>query len=95
MVEAAKAEAERLVSSAQKEAQDLLARTRQEVRVEGQQLLEAAIKTAEEEKRKRLAKFAAELEAQLVLDQNSRQQAVAEVIRCVCGLGKRGMQCPA
>ncbi len=85
MVEQAKAEADRILSDAQKQGQEFIARTRQETRAEAENLLETAIRTAEQEKQQRLARVVAEIQNQVCLDETTRQRAVAEVIRCVCG----------
>jgi vacuolar-type H+-ATPase subunit H len=85
MVEAARAEADRISSDAQKRGQELVARTRQQARAEAESTVEAALRAAEQEKRKRLARVAAEIETEVRLDETTRERAVAGAIRCVCG----------
>jgi vacuolar-type H+-ATPase subunit H len=86
IVEAARAEADRILSDARKKGQDIVERALQEARVEAEKIVEAAIEGAEREKEKRLTHAAAEIETQIQLDQKSRQWAVEGVVRCVCGL---------
>ena len=85
MVEAARDEANHILSGAQKEAEDLIARTRQGLRAEAERLVEAAVRSAEQEKRERLSRIVAEIDTQVQLDEIAKQRAVAEAIRCVCG----------
>lgn len=83
-IEAARTEADRILSEAQKKAQDITERARQEVFAEAQRIIEAAVKKAEHEKQARLADAVAKVESQIQLDSKSRKSAVAEVVRCVC-----------
>ena len=85
IVEAARAEAVRISAGAQKQGEELVARTRQEARAEADRVVEAALKTAAQEKRERLARAVAEIDTQVQLDETARQRAVAAAIRCVCG----------
>jgi len=85
MVEAARAEADHILSGAQKAAEDLIARTRQEARVEAERMVEAAVRSGEQEKREHLSRTVAEIDTQVQLDEIAKQRAVAEAIRCVCG----------
>ncbi len=85
LVEAAKAEADRLVSQAQQESQEFVARAREEARAEAGRLLDAATRQAEQEKRERLDRAAADIETQIQLDEETRQRAVEAALRCVCG----------
>ena len=87
IVETARAEAERILSDAQKQGRDLMALTRQETRVEADRILAAAIREAEREKQECLARAAAEIETQARLNEATKQRAVEEVVRCVCGFG--------
>jgi hypothetical protein len=48
-------------------------------------MVEVAMRTAEQEKRERLARFVAEIDTEVQLDETTRQRAVAAAIRCVCG----------
>lgn len=85
IIEAAKTEADRISSDAQKKGQHLVAQARQEARAEAERMLEAAIHGAEREKQERLACIAAEIETQVCLGETIRQRAVAGAVRCVCG----------
>ena len=86
LVEATRAKGERLLSKAQKQAQELTARVEREVRVEAERILATASEEAEREKRKELARTAAEIESQIRLDEAAQQRAVEAVGRCGCGL---------
>ncbi|HOE15828.1 MAG TPA: hypothetical protein PLX02_00285 [Syntrophorhabdaceae bacterium] len=83
-VEAARTEADRILSEAQKKAQDILERARQEAFAEAQKVVEAAVQKAEHEKEARLADAVNKVESQIQLEPASRKSAVAEVVRCVC-----------
>lgn len=85
IVEAARVEADRISAGAQKQGEELVVRTRQEARAEADRVVEAALKTAAQEKRERLARVVAEIDTQVQLDETARQRAVAAAIRCVCG----------
>jgi vacuolar-type H+-ATPase subunit H len=81
----AQAEADRIMTEAQKQAHDLVVRCRQEVRVEAERIMAAAIQEAEREKKESLDRAAAEIEAQVRLDEATKQRAVEAVVRFVCG----------
>lgn len=83
-VEAARAEADRISSDAQKKGQDVVERARQEGLNEAGRILEAAVEEAEREKQHRLADAAAEIESQIQLEPARRKWAVEGVVRCVC-----------
>lgn len=85
LVAAARAEADRISSDAQKRSQDLVARARQEARTAAERMVEAAVNEARREKQERLARTTAEIETQVRLEETARQRAVAGVMRCVCG----------
>ena len=85
MVEAAKAEAERDLSEVRKKAQELIMRTRQAAREEAASLVEGAVGAAQQAKQERLAQLANEIKAEVQLDENTRQQAVAGIVRFVSG----------
>jgi vacuolar-type H+-ATPase subunit H len=87
IVEAAKAVADSISSDAQKQAQELVARARQEARAEADGIVTVAVREAGQEKHERLARAIAEIESQVRLDETTRQRAVAGAIRCVCGQG--------
>lgn len=86
IVDAARAEADRILSEAQKKGHDLVERARQEAHIESEKILEAAGEAAEQEKRSRLADAATEIENQIQLEPDSRKWAVEGVVRCVCKL---------
>lgn len=85
MVQSARLGAEQILSEARKRAQELTAVARQEAQLEAQQILATATTGAGRDKQARLASIAAEIEKQVSLDEIVRQQAVAAVVRCVCG----------
>lgn len=86
LIEAARAEAERITEAARKQGSENVARARQEARVEAEHLIEAAVRAAEQEKKTRVIRLAAEIETEVRLDETIRQQVVAGAVRCVCGL---------
>ena len=86
LVERARAEADRILSDARKEGQDIIERARRGARAETEKIVEAAVEEAEREKKNRLAHAAAEIESEIQLDRNASQQAAEGVVRCVCGL---------
>ena len=83
-VEAARAEADRIMSDAQKKGHDMVEQARQEALIEAKKIVDTAIEAAEREKQHRLADAAAEIEAQIRLEPAMRKWAVEEVVRCVC-----------
>jgi len=86
ILQEAQAEAERILADAQKQAHDLLFRRRQEVRVEAERIMAAAIQEGEREKKERLGRAAAEIETQVRLEEATKQSAVETVVRFVCGM---------
>lgn len=83
-VEAARTEADRIVSDAQKKGQELIGRARQEAFAEAQRIIEAAVEKAEREKESLLTDAVAKVESQVQLEPASRKSAIEEVVRCVC-----------
>jgi vacuolar-type H+-ATPase subunit H len=83
-VEAARAEADRISSAAQKGGHDVIERARQEALIEAERIIEAAVEAAEREKQYRLADAVTEIESQIQLEPASRTMAAEGVIRCVC-----------
>ena len=83
-VEAARAEADRISSSAQKEGRDVVERALQEALSEAGKIVEAAVEEAEREKQRRLADAAVEIENQIQLEPANREKAAEGVVRCVC-----------
>ena len=84
IVEAARAEADRILSDAQAKGNDIVERARQEALIEAGKILETAVETAELGKQHRLADFASEIEKQIQLNPESRKSAIEGVVRCVC-----------
>ncbi len=85
LVEAATAEAARIKTAAQKEADETLARIRQETRSEAERVVEAAVAAAEAKKQELLRRIAAEIQAQVQLEDMTKERAVMGAVRCVCG----------
>jgi len=83
-VEGARAEADRILSEAQKKGHDLIVRARKEALVEAERIVEAAVEAAEQEKQHRLADAASQVENQIRLEPATRKWAVEGVVRCVC-----------
>jgi vacuolar-type H+-ATPase subunit H len=83
-VEAARTEADRIVSDAQKKGQEIVERARQEAFVEAQRIIETAVEKAGHEKESRLADAVVKVESQIQLEPASRKSAIEEVVRCVC-----------
>lgn len=84
IVEAARAEADHILSDAQTKGNDIVERARQEALIEAGKILETAVATAERGKQHRLADFASEIEKQIQLNPESRKSAIEGVVRCVC-----------
>lgn len=85
MVAAARAEADRIASDAQKRSQDAVVRARLEARVEAERMVAAAVNEAGREKQERLARATVEIATQVRLEETVRHRAVAGAVRCVCG----------
>jgi vacuolar-type H+-ATPase subunit H len=85
VVEAAKAEADRILSDAQKKGNDMVEQARQEALIEAGRIVEAAVGAAEQDKQHRLADTAAQIETQIQLEPAKKEWAVEGVIRCVRG----------
>jgi len=83
-VEEARAEADRILSDAQKKGHDVIERARQEALIEADKIVEAAVEAAEREKQDRLADAVTQIESQTQLEPATRKWAVEEIVRCVC-----------
>jgi vacuolar-type H+-ATPase subunit H len=83
-VEAARAEADRISSDAQKKGHDVVERARHEALIEAGRIVEAAVEAAEREKQHRLADAVVEIESQIQLEPANRKKAAEKVVRCVC-----------
>ena len=86
IVEAAKAEADRILSEAQKKGRDIIDQSRQEAHAKSVKIIESATEFAEQEKQRRLAEATVEIENQINLDRAIKQSAVEEVVGQVCKL---------
>lgn len=86
MVEAAKAEAERILSEARTKGQETIERARREARLEAERIVREEVETAEHDKEVSLALARTEIESRIQLDEDNNQQIVEGVVRCVCGL---------
>jgi vacuolar-type H+-ATPase subunit H len=85
IVQSARAEAEGIVVDAEKRARSLTAEARQAVAAEAAQLIAAAVESAQQEKKKRLERAAAEIQNQVRMDEATRNRLADAVVRCVCG----------
>jgi vacuolar-type H+-ATPase subunit H len=83
IVEAARAEADRILSEAQRKAHDPIERARQETLIEAERIVEAAVEAAEREKQHRLVDAANEIESQIQLEPATKKWAVEGVVQCV------------
>ena len=83
IVEAARADADQILSNAQKKGHDIIEQARQEALIEAEKVLKTAVEKAEQEKQHRLADAAIEIESQIRLEPDNRKWAVDEVVRCV------------
>lgn len=86
LVETANGEAAQISFQAQKEAEEILAKSEEETRRKVATILEDAIRSAEEEKRERLVQAKGEIESRMQLDEEVKREVVKSVIRCVCGI---------
>jgi vacuolar-type H+-ATPase subunit H len=84
IVESAKAEADRILSDAQKRGNDLVEQARAKALMESHAIVETAVKEIEREKQLRLAEAVAEIERQIRLEPTTMQWAIEGVVRCVC-----------
>lgn len=85
MVQAATAEAERLLTEARKQAQDLMERARAESRIEAGQILAKTEEQALLEKAKRVETLTAQINNEVRFDESVTQQVVDAAVRCICG----------
>jgi len=86
VIDKAKAEADRILSDAQKKGHDIIERARQEAHIEAEKIVETVVAEAEQEKQYRLSLAIAAIENQIKLEPEFKQKAVEWVIRCVCKL---------
>lgn len=85
IVATAHAEAERMAAEARHRTDSLVAHARADANGEAEQIVNAAVREAELEKQEQLARIAAEIEAQIRLDDPVRECVIAGALRCVCG----------
>jgi len=85
ILDAAKAEADRLMGDARRQAQGLIEQSRREAKAAAAKVVEAAVQTAEREKKDRLSREIAAVEAETRLDDATRRAAVEAVVRLVSG----------
>lgn len=85
IVEAGRSERDRILSDAQQRAEGVVGQACREARADAGKMIESAVQEAEREKQECLARAAAEIEAQIRLDEATRQRAVEAIVRCVCG----------
>ena len=85
LVHAAEVQADSILSSAQKKAQEIKSRTENEAQAEAQTILQDAIKAAEQEKNDLLRRIVTEIESSIRLDESTKERAVEAVLRCVRG----------
>ena len=83
-VEAARIEAEAIVSEARRQASERLAQARRDARAESQHVVETATRDALKEKQDRLSRATADLEAGIDVDGARRECLVQAAVRCVC-----------
>jgi vacuolar-type H+-ATPase subunit H len=84
IVEAAKAQADIILSDAQKKGHDIVELARQEAANEAGKIVDAAVEAANQEKQSSLKNAAVEIESRIRLDPATRQRAIEGIIRCVC-----------
>ena len=87
-VQAARSEAERVLSEAQKRAQEMVATARQTARREAEKVLADAMPAAEAQQRQQLTRVADEIERQVSVDPVTIQQVAEAVTRCVGGFNQ-------
>lgn len=85
LVQSARAEADVLVSEAEKGARSLAARARQAACAEAAQTIETAVKAARLEKAKRLEAAVLGIQNQVRLDEATCGRLAEAVAHCVCG----------
>jgi vacuolar-type H+-ATPase subunit H len=86
MVEAARAETERILSEARTTGQEMIELARRGARIEGERIVQEAVEVAEKEKEASLKLARVEIENQIRLSDEDYRQIVEGVVRCVCGL---------
>jgi vacuolar-type H+-ATPase subunit H len=84
ILEEARAEADRIVAEARKQAQEIGLKAYQDAGREAQEIIAKAVESAEGQKQESLAGASAAIEREVVIDEGSRQKIVDEIIRYVC-----------
>ncbi len=85
IVEEAKAESDRILAEARKQAQDISMKAYMDAGREAQDIISHAAQAADEQKQESLAKAAEAMEREILLDEALRQKMVEEIIGHVCG----------
>jgi vacuolar-type H+-ATPase subunit H len=85
IVEEGRAEADRILADARKQAQDISIKAYQEAGKEAEGIMSDATRAAEDQKQDSLAKAADAIQREIVLDEAIRQKIVEEIIGHVCG----------
>lgn len=86
IVQAAQAAADRILTDAQQQALEMVARGREEAHAAGETLLATAIANADRDKVVRLAAASEKIDAEVRLDEEAVEQIVTEIVRCItCG----------
>ena len=83
-VEAARVEADSILSDVKKKGHDIIEQARQETLIEAEKIVKAVVEEARREKQNRLDTAVDEIENQIQLEPSSRKWAVEGVVRCVC-----------
>lgn len=90
ILQAARAEAERLTGEARQRAKANEEQTRSDVCRTADTLIENSVKAAESEKSAQLARAVLEMESGVRIDDSARRCAVTAVFECVTGKGRSG-----
>ncbi|MDK2856989.1 MAG: hypothetical protein PWQ29_603 [Verrucomicrobiota bacterium] len=90
ILQEARTEAERLLSEARRQARANDEQARTEVRRTADELIENAVKAAEDKKAAQLARAVQEMESSVLIDDQLRRFAVAAVVDCVAGKNQTG-----
>lgn len=86
IVEEGRAQADRILADARKQAQDINMRSYQDAGKEAQDIVARAVEAAEGQKRENLAKASVVIEREIVIDEGLKQKIIEEIIRHMCGL---------
>lgn len=81
----AQAEAERIVAEARSKAQDIVQTTRRETVAQAEEIVGNAERNAQRDKEEQLAQAAVEIDNVAHLSEQSTENAIQAILRCVCG----------